>query len=144
MVTRKLTTFTRDCNKFAAIVDEHALLSGENDSTWLARCYRRFSETWVFAFIHYEAWDVLKNHHKWHGVKAVVPERCVRTVEDIEEPNELFRGVTIPRPPCKPRPSKSQNPTSPDQRVHLRREEKISMKWSKKSYRLNVKKNSRN
>ncbi|GKF09419.1 hypothetical protein Tco_0043643, partial [Tanacetum coccineum] len=51
-------------------------------------------------------WDVLKNHHKWRGVKAVVPGRRVRTAEDIEEPNELFRGDTIPHPPGKPMPSK--------------------------------------
>ncbi|GJY16300.1 hypothetical protein Tco_0386722 [Tanacetum coccineum] len=85
MITGKWTTLTRDCNKFAGIVEEHARLS---------------------------AWDVLKNHHKWRGVKAVVPGRRVRTAEDIEEPNELFRGDTIPRPPGKPRPTKSQKSDS--------------------------------
>ncbi|GKG07480.1 hypothetical protein Tco_0330449, partial [Tanacetum coccineum] len=65
-----------------------------------------------FTFIHYEAWDVLKNHHKWRGVKAVVLERRVRTIKDNEEPNELFRGDIIPRPPIKPNPSKSQKSNS--------------------------------
>nr|GEV26737.1 early light-induced protein 2, chloroplastic-like [Tanacetum cinerariifolium] len=72
---------------------EHAWLSGENDSTWLARCYKTFSENYLYVFTHYEAWDVLKNHDKWHGVKAIVPKIHVRTTEDIEELNELFQGV---------------------------------------------------
>ncbi|GJS19659.1 RNA-directed DNA polymerase, eukaryota, reverse transcriptase zinc-binding domain protein [Tanacetum coccineum] len=76
--------------KITRIVEEHARLSGENDSMWLARCYKTFAENYLYAFTHYEAWDVLKNHHKWRGVKVVVPGRRVRTVEDIEEPNELF------------------------------------------------------
>ncbi|GKF35087.1 hypothetical protein Tco_0108287, partial [Tanacetum coccineum] len=54
----------------------------------------------------------VENHHKWRGVKAVVPGRRVRTAEDIEEPNELFRGDAIPRPPGKPRPSKIQKSDS--------------------------------
>ncbi|GJW40799.1 heteroglycan glucosidase 1 [Tanacetum coccineum] len=87
-------------------------MSGENDSTWLARCYKTFFENYGFAFVHYEAWDVLKNHHKWRGIKAVVPGRRVRTAEYIEKSNELFRGDTIPRPPGKPRPSKSQESDS--------------------------------
>ncbi|GJZ65189.1 hypothetical protein Tco_0621885, partial [Tanacetum coccineum] len=128
MITKKWTTLTRDCNKFARIVEENARLSGENDSTWLARCYKTFSNNWGFAFVHYEAWDVLKKHHKWCGVKFVVPERRVGTAEDIEESNELFRGDTIPRPPGKLRPTKSQNPTRPDPRDHLRREEMLSRK----------------
>ncbi|GJV41674.1 hypothetical protein Tco_1420114 [Tanacetum coccineum] len=78
MVTGKWTTLTRNCNKFVAIVDAHARLSGENDSMWLARCYKTFAKTWGFAFIHYEAWDVLKNQHKWRGVKADVPKKHVR------------------------------------------------------------------
>ncbi|GJY11502.1 probable phospholipase A2 homolog 1 [Tanacetum coccineum] len=94
MVTEKWTTLTRDCNKFARIVEENVRLSGENDSTWLARCYKT----------------------------------RVGTAEDIEESNELFRGDTIPRPPGKPRPTKSQNPTRPDPRDHLRREEMLSRK----------------
>ncbi|GKB59837.1 hypothetical protein Tco_0916023 [Tanacetum coccineum] len=53
------------------------------------------------------AQDVLKDHHKWCGVKVVKPGRRVRTTKDLEEPNELFRDDTIPRPPGKPRPSKS-------------------------------------
>ncbi|GJT35648.1 hypothetical protein Tco_0926067 [Tanacetum coccineum] len=85
MITRKWTTLTRDCNKSVAIVDEHGRLSGENDSTWLARCYKTFAE-----------------------LGAIVPERRVRTAEDFEEPNELCRGDTVPRPPGKPRPSKSK------------------------------------
>ncbi|GJW01578.1 hypothetical protein Tco_1556829 [Tanacetum coccineum] len=108
MVTGKWTTLTYDCNKFIEVVEGNARLSGENDSKWLARCYKTFSEIWGFASAHYEAWDVLKGHHKWCGVKVVVPGRRVRTAEDIEEPNELFRDDTIPRPPGKPRPSKSQ------------------------------------
>nr|GEW35014.1 hypothetical protein [Tanacetum cinerariifolium] len=87
---------------------EYAWLSGENDSTWLARCYKTFSEKYLYAFTHYEAWDVLKNHEKWHGIKAVVPKIHVRTAEDIEEPNELFQGDTIPHPPGKPRLTKIQ------------------------------------
>nr|GEV23896.1 glutathione S-transferase T3-like [Tanacetum cinerariifolium] len=112
MITGKWTTLTCDCNKFAEIVDEHARLSGENDSTWLARCYKTFFETSRFAFIHYEAWDMLKNHLKWCGVQVIVPERRVRTVEDIEDPNKLFQDDTIPRPFEKPRPSKSQKSDS--------------------------------
>ncbi|GJY90380.1 hypothetical protein Tco_0505576 [Tanacetum coccineum] len=38
MITGKWTTLSRDCNKFVAIVDGHAQLSGENDSPWLVRC----------------------------------------------------------------------------------------------------------
>ncbi|GJR34653.1 hypothetical protein Tco_1210337 [Tanacetum coccineum] len=106
MITVKWTTLTHDCNKFAGIVEEHARLNGENDLTWLARCYKSF-ENYFYAFTHYEALEVLKNHHKWRGVKAFAPGRRVRTAEDIEEPNELFRGHTIPRPPDKPRPNKS-------------------------------------
>ncbi|GKC54405.1 hypothetical protein Tco_1077150 [Tanacetum coccineum] len=70
------------------------------------------SENYGFAFVHYEAWDVLKNHHKWRGVKSVVPGRRVCTAKDIEEPNELFRGDTIPRLPDKSRPTKSQKSDS--------------------------------
>nr|GEW17680.1 hypothetical protein [Tanacetum cinerariifolium] len=83
MVMGKWTTLTRDCNKFTAIVDKHSWLSGENDSTWLARCYKTFAETWGFAIIHYEAWNVLKNHHIWRGVKAVVPERRIHSKTHI-------------------------------------------------------------
>nr|GEY38237.1 hypothetical protein [Tanacetum cinerariifolium] len=46
------------------------------------------------------------------GVKAIVPERRARTAKDIEEPNELFQGDTIPRPLGKPRPTKSQKSDS--------------------------------
>ncbi|GJS44208.1 RNA-directed DNA polymerase, eukaryota, reverse transcriptase zinc-binding domain protein [Tanacetum coccineum] len=65
-----------------------------------------------FAFIHYEVWDVLKNHRKWRGVKVVVLGRRIRTAEDIEEPNEQFRGDTIPHLPSKLRPTKSQKSDS--------------------------------
>ncbi|GKC07043.1 hypothetical protein Tco_0998653, partial [Tanacetum coccineum] len=37
----------------------------------------------------------------------VVPGRRVRTAEDIEDTNELFRDDTIPRHPGKPKPTKS-------------------------------------
>ncbi|GJS23969.1 hypothetical protein Tco_0452601 [Tanacetum coccineum] len=69
---------------------------------------------------HGSAWGVLKDHHKWRGVKAVVPGRCVRTTEDIEDPND-----TISRPPgkCIPR---IKNPTRPNQQDHLRRVKKLS------------------
>ncbi|GJY83191.1 hypothetical protein Tco_0496567 [Tanacetum coccineum] len=107
MITGKWTTLTRVCNKFAVIVDKNARLSGENDSTWQARCYKTFFQLWGSPFVHYDTWDVLKDHHKWRGVKVVKPGRRVRTTEDLEEPNELFRDDTIPRPPGKPRPSKS-------------------------------------
>ncbi|GJR21345.1 hypothetical protein Tco_0969872 [Tanacetum coccineum] len=58
MITGKWTTLTRDCNKFVAIVDENARLSGENDSTWQARCYKTFVQLWGSPFVHYDAWDV--------------------------------------------------------------------------------------
>ncbi|GJW11395.1 hypothetical protein Tco_1577222 [Tanacetum coccineum] len=112
MIAGNWTILIHDCNKFVGIVEEHARLSGENDSTWLARCYKTFFENYRFAFVHYEAWDVLKNHRKWRGVKVVVLGRRIRTAEDIEEPNEQFRGDTIPRLPGKLRPTKSQNSDS--------------------------------
>ncbi|GJU74463.1 hypothetical protein Tco_1265868 [Tanacetum coccineum] len=112
MITGKWSTLTRDCNKFVGIVDEHQWLSGENDSTWLSSCYKVFTETWGYAFVHYQACDVLKDHHKWRCVKVVVPGRRVRKAEDIEDPNELFRDDTIPRPPDKSRPTKSQKSDS--------------------------------
>ncbi|GKD53217.1 hypothetical protein Tco_1286604 [Tanacetum coccineum] len=90
MITGKWTTLTRDCNKFVGVVEN------------------------------INAWDVLKDHHKWRGVKVVVPGRRVRTAEDIEDPNELFRDDTIPRSLGNPMPTKSQNPTRPNQRDHLR------------------------
>ncbi|GJT79245.1 hypothetical protein Tco_1376257 [Tanacetum coccineum] len=58
------------------------------------------------------AWDVLKDHHKWRGAKVVVPGRRIRTDDDIEESNELFQNDTIPRPPGKLSPSKSQRSDS--------------------------------
>ncbi|GJU59292.1 hypothetical protein Tco_1237058 [Tanacetum coccineum] len=82
MITGKGTTLTRDCNKFVGVVEEHARV------------------------------DVLKEHHKWRDVKAVVPGIHVRTAEDIEELNELFRDDTIPHPLGKPRPRKSQKSDS--------------------------------
>ena len=42
------------------------------------------------------------------GAKAVLPGRCIRTVNDIEELNELFRNDPQPHPSDKPRPSKSK------------------------------------
>nr|GEW38202.1 hypothetical protein [Tanacetum cinerariifolium] len=112
MIMRKWTTLTCDCNKFVAIVDENAWLSGEHDSTWQARCYKTFVQLCGSQFVHYDAWNVLKDHYKWRGVKPVRPRRRVHTTEDLEEPNELFRDDTIPRPPRKPRPSKSQRSDS--------------------------------
>ncbi|GJZ68128.1 hypothetical protein Tco_0631368 [Tanacetum coccineum] len=90
MITGKWTTLTRDCNKFVEVVEN------------------------------INAWDVLKDHHKWRGVKAVVPGRRVCTNEDIEDPNELFREDTISRSLGNPMPTKSQNPTRPNQQDHLR------------------------
>ncbi|GJZ88894.1 hypothetical protein Tco_0660676 [Tanacetum coccineum] len=112
MITGKWKILTRDCNKFAPIVDKNAQLSGENDSTWQARCYTTFIQLCVSPFVHYDTWDVLKDHRKWRGVKAVRPERRVRTTEDLEEPNELVLDDTIPPPLGKPRPSKSQRSDS--------------------------------
>ncbi|GJV08605.1 hypothetical protein Tco_1346261 [Tanacetum coccineum] len=82
------------------------------NSSTVCEVKRTFAKTWGFAFIHYEAWDVLKNHHKWSGVKADVPKKHVRIAEDIEESNELFQDDTISRPYGKPRPSKSQKSNS--------------------------------
>ncbi|PWA54555.1 zinc finger, PARP-type [Artemisia annua] len=52
------------------------------------------------------AWDVLKGHSKWRDTKAVVPGRRVRTVDDVEDQNELFRND--PQPLSKPRLSESK------------------------------------
>ncbi|GKC63557.1 hypothetical protein Tco_1096155 [Tanacetum coccineum] len=133
MITGKWTTLTRDCNKFVAIFDEHARLGGENDSTWLDRYYKTFAENWGFAFVHYEVWDVLKNHHKRRGVKAVVSERRVRTVEDIEEPNELFQGDTIPHQPGKTMPSKIQRSDSSRSARSSSTRREAFKNWSKKN-----------
>ncbi|GJR61227.1 hypothetical protein Tco_1503389 [Tanacetum coccineum] len=98
MITGKWTTFARDCNNFARIVEEHARLS---------------------------AWDVLKNHHKRRGVKAIILGRSVRTADDIEEPDELFRGDTITRPLGSQGLRRVKNPTRPDPRNHIRWEEML-------------------
>ncbi|GJT95973.1 hypothetical protein Tco_1091491 [Tanacetum coccineum] len=90
MITGKWTSLTRDCNKFAGIFAQLEQLSGENDSTWLTRCYKRIRETRGGACAHYETWDVLKDHHKWGGAKVVVLGRRVHTDDDVEEPNKLF------------------------------------------------------
>nr|GEY88145.1 hypothetical protein [Tanacetum cinerariifolium] len=112
MITGKWTTLTRACSKFTAIVEKNARLSGENDSTWQAHSYKAYVQIRGSPFVHYNAWDFLKDHHKWGSVKAVRLERCVRTAEYLEELNELFRDDTIPRPPGKPMPSKSQRSDS--------------------------------
>lgn len=103
MITGKWTTLTRDCNKFTGIVAQYERLSGEKDSTWVTHCYKKFQEIWGFAFVHYEAWDVLKGHSKWRDTKAVVTGRRVRTVDDAKDPNELFRNDPQPRSLSKPR-----------------------------------------
>nr|GEU44077.1 HAD-like domain-containing protein [Tanacetum cinerariifolium] len=112
MITGKWTTLTRDCNKFAAIVAQYERLSGENESTWVTRCYKHFQEIWGFAFVHHEAWEVLKGHSKWRDTKAFVPERRVRADDDVEDPNELFRNDPQPCPLDKPRLSKSKKSDS--------------------------------
>ncbi|GKE68837.1 hypothetical protein Tco_1526909, partial [Tanacetum coccineum] len=57
----------------------------------------------------------------------VLPGRHVRTGEDIEDPNELFRDDIIPRPPSKPSLPRMKNLTRLNQRDHLRRIKKLSM-----------------
>nr|GEV61104.1 ubiquitin carboxyl-terminal hydrolase 17-like [Tanacetum cinerariifolium] len=91
-----------------------------------------------FVFSHYEAWEVLKNHHKWHGAKAVVPERRFRMTDEVEETNKLFRDDTKPRPHGKSKYSKSQISTLLNRRYHSRRVRKLSMIWFMKSYAKNV------
>ncbi|GJV72967.1 haloacid dehalogenase-like domain-containing protein [Tanacetum coccineum] len=112
MITGKWATLTRDCNKFAAIVAQYERLGGENESTWVTRCYKHFQEIWGVAFVHHEAWEVLKGHSKWRDTKASVPERRVRTDDDVEDPNELFQNDPQPRPLDKPRLSKSKKSDS--------------------------------
>ncbi|GJX24170.1 hypothetical protein Tco_0228615 [Tanacetum coccineum] len=90
MITGKWTSLTHDCNKFVGIFTQIEQISGENDSTWLTRCFKRIQETVGEGGVHYEAWDVLKDHYKWCGAKVVVLERRDHTDDDVEEPNELF------------------------------------------------------
>ncbi|GJX42922.1 hypothetical protein Tco_0259598 [Tanacetum coccineum] len=54
-VNTNWTTLTRDCNKFVRVVDEHARLSGGNDSACLVRCYKTFNETWVLEIRKYRS-----------------------------------------------------------------------------------------
>ncbi|GJR89409.1 hypothetical protein Tco_0213420 [Tanacetum coccineum] len=77
-------------------IEESVRLSGENDLTWQANCYKTYAQLWGSPFVHYDALDVLKDHQKWRGLKAVRPGRRVRTIEELEEPNELFQDDTIP------------------------------------------------
>nr|GEZ93409.1 hypothetical protein [Tanacetum cinerariifolium] len=101
MIARKWSILTRACNKFVAIVDENNRLSGENDSSWQSLCYKMFVQLCGTPFVHFHAWDVLKDHHKSRGVKSVKPKRRVRMAEDLEEPNEQFQDDKIPCPPAK-------------------------------------------
>ncbi|GKD58825.1 hypothetical protein Tco_1296334 [Tanacetum coccineum] len=95
--------------------------------------YTRLLKIRGLHFVHYEAWDVLKNHHKRRGVKAVVSERRVRTVEDIEEPNELFQGDTIPHQPGKTMPSKIQRSDSSRSARSSSTGREAFKNWSKKN-----------
>nr|GEV81347.1 reverse transcriptase domain-containing protein [Tanacetum cinerariifolium] len=125
------------------VVKEHAWLSGENDSTSLARCYKTFSENYLYAFTHYEAWDVLKNHYKWCGVKAVVPKRHVRTAEDIEEPDELAIQ-SLPRVKNSTRPDPRDSSTGGDdfKEVEFVKFGEVELMWIRSTLSLDVSRRS--
>nr|GEU46496.1 hypothetical protein [Tanacetum cinerariifolium] len=84
---------------------------GQFEEFFLAETYIQISEDPRFGIdqTNKSFWGQVTGEYNRHAPikhtnvvsKAVVPRRRVHTTKDIEEPNELFRDNTIPRPPGK-------------------------------------------
>ncbi|GJU33008.1 hypothetical protein Tco_1176597 [Tanacetum coccineum] len=73
---------------------------------------------------------IVKEHARLSGENdstwlVLCYKTSVRTAEDIKEPDELFRGDTIPRPLGSHGLRRVKNPTRPDPHNHMRWEEML-------------------
>ncbi|GJU33803.1 ribonuclease H-like domain-containing protein [Tanacetum coccineum] len=110
------------------IVEEHARLSGKNDSMWLAGCYKTFSENYFYAFTHYEAWDGCKITTNGVVSKPFIPEDAFVPPRILKSRTSYFEAIQYRVPPASQGLPRVKNLTHPDPQDHLLCEEMLSRK----------------
>ena len=106
MLTGKWTPMNRLVKKWNTVVDETAVMSGENDIDFMTRCHILFKKTTGCEFKHMSAWEFLKDKHKWKNPDSTLARRN-RLRHSQEEP-EHFGPDDLPRPDGMYRVNKSQ------------------------------------
>ena len=106
MLTGKWTPMNRDVKKWNTVVDETAVMSGENDRDFMTRCHILFKKTTGLDFKHMSAWEFLKDKHKWKNPDSTLARR--NRIRHSQEEPEHFGPDEVPRPDGMYRVSKSQ------------------------------------
>ncbi|GJZ46229.1 hypothetical protein Tco_0593825 [Tanacetum coccineum] len=106
MLTGKWTPMNVAVMKFNQLYEETLAHSGENDENHMARVLQLYETIVEGEFKHRNAWNFLKDRHKWKNPESTLQRiSCLRGTD--KEPDH-FEDDELPRPPGLQRIAKSQ------------------------------------